>query len=62
MHHTYFDLNKEYILKRMNDIASFGEIETFIYAVLEEHLKNDKRKSLVSKVVSDLDTQSIFAS
>jgi hypothetical protein len=53
MHHTQLVLDKNYIPTTANYIAIFREIQTFMYAVLEEHLKTDKGKSLVSQFESD---------
>jgi hypothetical protein len=60
MHHTHLVLDENYIPTTANDIAIFREIQTFMYAVLEEHLKTDKGKSLVSQFESDRDAQSIY--
>jgi hypothetical protein len=60
MHHTHLVLDENYIPTTANDIAIFCEIQTFMYAVLEEHLKTDKGKSFVSQFESDLDAQSIY--
>jgi hypothetical protein len=38
----------------------FKETKTFIYAVLQEHLKTDKGKSLVSQFEATLDSQCIY--
>jgi hypothetical protein len=42
------------------DIAVFQEMQTFMYAVLEDHLKTDKGKSLVSQYETSQDAQSIY--
>jgi hypothetical protein len=60
MHHTHLVLDENYIPTTANDITIFREIQTFMYAVLEEHLKTDKGKSLVSQFESDRDAQSIY--
>jgi hypothetical protein len=40
--------------------AAFKEMQIFIYAVLEEHLKTDKGKSLVSQFEQEHDAQCIY--
>jgi hypothetical protein len=60
MHHTHLVLDENYVPTTANDIAVFQEIQTFMYAVLEEHLKTDKGKSLVSQYELDRDAQSIY--
>jgi hypothetical protein len=60
MHHTHLGLDENYIPKNDVDIAVFKEIQTFMYAVLEDHLKTDKGKSLVSQYELKRDAQSIY--
>jgi hypothetical protein len=60
MHHTHLVLDENYIPTTEKNTAIFREIQTFMYAVLEEHLKTDKGKSLVSQFESDRDAQSIY--
>jgi hypothetical protein len=40
--------------------AAFEEMQIFMYAVMAEHLKTDKRKSLVSQYEKGHDAQSIY--
>jgi hypothetical protein len=42
------------------DVALFKEMQTFMYAVLQKHLKTDKGKSLVSQFEATRDAQSIY--
>jgi hypothetical protein len=44
MHHTQLVLDENYIPKTNADIAVFKEMQTFMYAVLQDHLKTDKGK------------------
>jgi hypothetical protein len=60
MHHTQHVLDEKYIPTTEIDIAVFKEMQTFMYAVLEDHLKTDKGKSLVSQFESTRDAQSIY--
>jgi hypothetical protein len=60
MHHTHLVLDENYKPSSPTDVAVFQEIQTFMYAVLEEHLKTDKGKSLISQYESSQDTQSIY--
>lgn len=60
MHHTHLVLDENYIPKNDVEIAVFKEIQTFMYAVLEDHLKTDKGKSLVSQYELKRDAQSIY--
>jgi hypothetical protein len=48
LHHTHLVLDENYIPKINVDIAVFKEILTFMYAVLEDHLKTDKGKLFVN--------------
>jgi hypothetical protein len=60
MHHTQYVLDESYATTADVDIAVFKEMQTFMYAVLEDHLKTDKGKSLVSQFESSRDAQSIY--
>jgi hypothetical protein len=60
MHHTHLVLNEAYVPKTDEEKAVFQEMQIFMYAVMEEHLKTDKGKSLVSKYEVDNDAQSIY--
>ena len=60
MHHTHLVLDEHYRPVNEDDKAVFHEIQTFMYAVFEEHLKTDKAKSLVSQYETTTDAQSIY--
>ena len=60
MHHTHLVLDEGYYPKTDNERAVFKEMQTFMYAVLEDHLKTDKGKSLVSHYENTRDAQSIY--
>ena len=60
MHHTHLVLDDTYIPKTDVDVAVFKEMQTFMYAVLEEHMKTDKGKSLVSQYEATRDAQKIY--
>ena len=60
MHHTQLVLDETYVPKADSDVAVFKEMQTFMYAVLEEHLKTDKGRSLVSQYEMTRDAQSIY--
>jgi hypothetical protein len=60
MHHTHHVLDEKYVPKTANEIHVFREMQTFMYAVFEEHLKTDKGKSLVSEYEDKRDAQSIY--
>jgi hypothetical protein len=49
VHRTHFTLDDTSNLIMDVDIAVFHEILTFMYAVLEDHLKTAKGKSLFSQ-------------
>jgi hypothetical protein len=49
MHHTHQVLDEVYVPRSETEVYVFKEQQTFMYAVLEEHLKTDKGKSLVSQ-------------
>jgi hypothetical protein len=42
MHHTHLVLDENYVPKNDMEFAVFREMQTFMYAVLEDHLKSDK--------------------
>jgi hypothetical protein len=48
MHHTHLVLNEKYVPKSPNKIEVFQEIQTFMYAVMEEKRNSEKGKSLIS--------------
>jgi hypothetical protein len=48
MHHTDFILDEKYCPVTPDEKTVFKEIQVFMYAVLEEHLKTSKGKALVS--------------
>ena len=60
MHHTHLVLDEGYVPKNASEAAVFKEMQTFMYAVLEDHLKTDKGKSLVSHYETTRDAQSIY--
>jgi hypothetical protein len=60
MHHTHHVLDATYVPQTDVDVAVFKEMQTFMYAVLEDHLKTDKGKSLVSHYEATRDAQSIY--
>ena len=62
MHHTQHVLDEHYIPDPTNptELALFTEMQVFMYAVLEEHLKTDTGKSLVSQYEETRDAQSIY--
>jgi hypothetical protein len=60
MHHTNKVLDEMYFPTSDIEMAVFMEMQTFMYAVLEEHLKTDKGKLLVSQFESTRDAQSIY--
>jgi hypothetical protein len=60
MHHTHLVLDKNYVPKMDEENAVFQGMQILTYAVMEEHLKTDKGKSLVSKYEVDNDAQSIY--
>jgi hypothetical protein len=49
MHHTHLFLNEKYVPKTPNEVEVFQEIQTLMYAVMEEKLISEKGKSLISK-------------
>jgi hypothetical protein len=60
MHQTDLVLHEKYIPKTDFEKALFKEMQTFMYAVLEEHLKTDKGKPLVSHYELSRDAQRIY--
>jgi hypothetical protein len=60
MHHTHLVLDENYIPKNDAERAVFKEMQIFMYAVLEEHLKTSKGKSLVSQYEQTHDAQRIY--
>ena len=60
MHHTHLVLNESYVPKTSIEITLFEEMQTFMYAVFEEHLLTDTGKSLVSAYESTRDAQSVY--
>jgi hypothetical protein len=60
MHHTDLVLDENYIPKTDEEKFVFKEMQIFMYAVLEDHLKTGKGKSLVSQYEDDHDAQSIY--
>ena len=60
MHHTHLVLDETYSPKSEVEYAVFMEMQVFMYAVLEDHLKTGKGKSLVSQYEGTHDAQSIY--
>ena len=60
MHHTHLVLDPSYVPKTIEESAVFAEMQTFMYAVFEEHLKTDTGKSLVSSFEATRDAQSVY--
>jgi hypothetical protein len=60
MHHTHHVLDEEYVPKTSTQIGPFQEMQTFMYAVFEEHLHADTGKSIVSQYEVTRDVQSIY--
>ena len=60
MHHTHRVLDEHYVPKTPIEISLFQEMQTFMYAVYEEHLKTVTGKSLVSRYELTHDAQSIY--
>jgi hypothetical protein len=60
MHHTHLVLDANYSPSSAIDVDLFKEMQTVMYAVLQEHLKTNKGKSLVSQFEGTCDTQSIY--
>jgi hypothetical protein len=60
MHNTHLVLDANYIPTNAIDVDLFEEMQTFMYAVLQEHLKTNKGKSLVSQFESSPKASSIY--
>jgi hypothetical protein len=60
MHQTDLVLDEKYIPKTDAEKALFKEMQTFMYAVIEDHLKTDKDKLLVSHYELLLNAQNIY--
>jgi hypothetical protein len=60
MHHTNNKLDETYHPISDIEMAVFKEMHIFMYAVLEDHLKINKGKSLVSQFKTTRDAQSIY--
>jgi hypothetical protein len=60
MNHTHLVLDDNYVPQDDNEKDVFWEMQTFMYSVMADHLKTDKRKSLVSQYERTRDTQSIY--
>ena len=60
MHHTHLVLDETYAPNSEEEYAVFREMQVFMYAVFEEHLKTGKGKSLVSQYEEHHDAQSIY--
>jgi hypothetical protein len=60
MHHTDLVSNEKYVLKNDDEKVLLKEMQIFMYAVFEEHLKTSKGKSLVSQYEETHDAQSIY--
>ena len=60
MHHTHLVLDEDYVPLTEVEKMVFREMNTFMYAVLESHLKTDKGKSLVSQYEATRDAQKIY--
>jgi hypothetical protein len=60
MNHMHLVSDTKYNLKIAINVALFEDMQTFMYAVLQEHLNIDKGKSLVSQFGATRDAQSIY--
>jgi hypothetical protein len=60
MHHTHLVLDPKYVPQVDVSKAAFEEMQNFVYAVMAEHLKTDKGKSLVSQYEKNHYAQSIY--
>jgi hypothetical protein len=60
MHHTHLVLNEKYVPKTPDKIEVFQEIQTFMYAVMEEKLKSEKGELLISEFEEKRNVQSIY--
>ena len=59
-HHTNLVLDESHVPRTPKEVILFRDMQTFMYAVFEEHLKTDKGKSLVSRFEDTRDAQSIY--
>ena len=53
-------MNKHYVPRTANEREVFQEIQTFMFAVMEEKLKSEKGKSLISEFEDTRDAQSVY--
>jgi hypothetical protein len=60
MLHTHLVLGPKYVPQDDVAKAVFEEMQIFMYAVMAEHFKTEKGKSLVSQYEKDQDAQSIY--
>jgi hypothetical protein len=60
MHHTHLVLDETYVSNTDEEKPVLQEKQIFMYVIMEEHLKTDKGKSLVSKYEVDNDAQIIY--
>jgi hypothetical protein len=60
MHHPHLVLNEKYVPKKPNKIQVFQGIQTFMFAVIEENLKSEKGKLLISEFEEKRDAQSVY--
>jgi hypothetical protein len=61
MHHTHLVLDETYVPKTDEEKSVFQEMQILMYAIMEQHLKTDKGKLLVSKYEVNNDAQSIYS-
>jgi hypothetical protein len=59
-HHTISVLREAYVPQGAAEIELFAEMQIFMYAVMVEHLKTDKGRSVVRQFESTSDAQSIY--
>jgi hypothetical protein len=62
MHHMHLVLDENYVPQDDNEKAVFWEMQTFVCALIADHLKRDKGKSVVSQYEGTRDAQSITGS
>jgi hypothetical protein len=60
MHCMHLVLDETFVPRTKKGVAVFQEMQIFMYVIMEEHLKMDKSKLLVSKYEVDNDAQSIY--
>jgi hypothetical protein len=60
MHHTHLVLDEHYMPTTPTEKVLFKELQMFMYAILEDHLKTDKGKSLISQYEHTRDVQSVY--